>query len=90
MVGSSLLLPCNIECDVEHFLYSFKVGMIKLLIVFLAVDGYFELACSPAVRLGGRNKEYAHHILHKLGGSVKVCSLLHTCMCSTYLCYRKL
>ncbi|XP_065919665.1 uncharacterized protein [Dysidea avara] len=35
------------------------------------LDGYFELACSPAVKLGGRNKEYAHHILHKLGGSVK-------------------
>jgi len=46
---------------------------ISLYIFYLnLVDGYFELACSPAVKLGGRNKEYAHHILHKLGGSVKV------------------
>lgn len=36
------------------------------------VDGYLELACSPAVLYSGRNKEYALHLLYQLGGSVKV------------------
>lgn len=36
------------------------------------VDGYLELVCSPAVLHAGRNKEFAMHLLHQLGGSVKV------------------
>ena len=36
------------------------------------VDGYLELACSPAVLHSGRNKEFAMHLLYQLGGSVKV------------------
>ena len=36
------------------------------------MDGYLELACSPAVLQAGRNKELAMHLLHQLGGSVKV------------------
>lgn len=37
------------------------------------IDGFLELACSPAIQHAGRNKEYALHILHNAGGSVKVC-----------------
>ena len=36
------------------------------------IDGYLELACSPAILHGGRNKEIALHFLHSLGGSIKV------------------
>ena len=36
------------------------------------IDGYLELACSPAVLHGGRNKELGVHFLHALGGSIKV------------------
>ena len=36
------------------------------------VDGYLQLACSPAVLYGGRNMELAYHYLYQLGGSVKV------------------
>lgn len=36
------------------------------------IDGFMELACSPAVLHGGRNKELASHYLHSLGGSIKV------------------
>ena len=36
------------------------------------IEGYLELACSPSVGHGGRNKELAIHYLHSLGGSVKV------------------
>lgn len=36
------------------------------------IDGFMELACSPAVLYGGRNKELASHYLHALGGSIKV------------------
>ena len=36
------------------------------------IDGYLELACSPAIPHGGRNKELAMHLLHQVGGSVKV------------------
>lgn len=36
------------------------------------IDGYLELACSPAILHGGRNKELAIHFLHALGGSIKV------------------
>ena len=36
------------------------------------IDGYLELACSPAVLYAGRNKEYALHLLYHVGGSVKV------------------
>ena len=36
------------------------------------MDGYLELACSPVVPHGGRNKELAVHFLHALGGSIKV------------------
>lgn len=35
------------------------------------IDGYLELACSPAIPHGGRNKELAMHLLHQVGGSVK-------------------
>ncbi|KAL5464065.1 hypothetical protein EMCRGX_G033024 [Ephydatia muelleri] len=35
------------------------------------LDGYLELACSTSVPYGGRNKEYALHVLHYIGGSVK-------------------
>ena len=37
------------------------------------IDGYLELACSPAVLHGGRNKELGLHFLNALGGSIKVC-----------------
>ena len=37
------------------------------------IDGYLELACSPASPYAGRNKELALHLLFQLGGSVKVC-----------------
>lgn len=53
------------------------------------MDGYFELACSPAVRLGGRNKEYAHHILHKLGGSVKVLYLRSAVLVYLYFSFQE-
>jgi len=36
------------------------------------VEGYLELACSPSVGFGGRNKELAIHYLFALGGSIKV------------------
>ncbi len=36
------------------------------------IDGYLEIACSPAVLHSGRNKELALHLLYQLGGSVKV------------------
>ena len=36
------------------------------------MDGYLQLACSPAVLYGGRNMELAYHFLYQLGGSVKV------------------
>ena len=36
------------------------------------IDGYLELACSPAVPHGGRNKELALHLLYQVNGSVKV------------------
>ena len=36
------------------------------------IDGYLELACSPAILHSGRNKEFAMHLLYQLGGSVKV------------------
>ena len=36
------------------------------------IDGFLELACSPAIPHGGRNKELALHILHQVKGSVKV------------------
>ncbi len=36
------------------------------------IDGYLELACSPAILHGGRNKEIALHFLQSLGGSMKV------------------
>ena len=36
------------------------------------IDGYLELACSPAILHGGRNKELAIHFLHAMGGSIKV------------------
>ncbi len=36
------------------------------------IEGYLELACSPSVGHGGRNKELAIHFLHTLDGSVKV------------------
>ncbi|XP_064402519.1 nascent polypeptide-associated complex subunit alpha, muscle-specific form-like isoform X3 [Halichondria panicea] len=35
------------------------------------IDGYLEIACSPAVLHSGRNKELALHLLYQLGGSVK-------------------
>ena len=35
------------------------------------LDGYLELACSSSVPYGGRNKEYALHVLHYIGGSIK-------------------
>ena len=41
------------------------------------IDGYLELACSPAVLHGGRNKELAVHYLHAFGGSLKV----SVCVC---------
>ena len=36
------------------------------------LDGYLELACSPAILHAGRNKEFAMHLLYQVGGSVKV------------------
>ena len=52
------------------------------------IDGYLELACSPAVLYAGRNKEYALHLLYHVGGSVKVShhlpverALLPLCVC---------
>ena len=36
------------------------------------IDGYLELACSPAVPYGGRNKELALQLLKQVNGSVKV------------------
>ena len=36
------------------------------------IDGFLQLACSPAVLYGGRNMELAYHFLYRLGGSVKV------------------
>ena len=36
------------------------------------IDGYLEIACSPAVLHSGRNKELSLHLLYQLGGSVKV------------------
>lgn len=36
------------------------------------IDGYLELACSPAVPCGGRNKELALQLLKQVNGSVKV------------------
>jgi hypothetical protein len=36
------------------------------------MDGYLQLACSPAVLYGGRNMELGYHLLYQLGGSVKV------------------
>jgi uncharacterized C2H2 Zn-finger protein len=35
------------------------------------IDGYLELACSPAVPFNGRNKELALHLLNQVNGSVK-------------------
>ena len=35
------------------------------------IDGFLELACSPAVLHAGRNKELATHLLHQVGGSIK-------------------
>ena len=36
------------------------------------IDGYLELACSPAIPHNGRNKELALHLLKGVNGSVKV------------------
>lgn len=41
------------------------------------IDGFLELACSPAIQHAGRNKEYALHVLHNTGGSVKVNVQVH-------------
>ena len=45
-----------------------------------AIDGYMEIACSPAILHSGRNKELALHLLYQLGGSVKV-----TCVCGCHV-----
>ena len=59
------------------------------------IDGYLQLACSPAVLYGGRNMELAYHFLYQLGGSVKVTGSDHmTChvivVTNYYLCCRRL
>ena len=43
------------------------------------IDGFLELACSPAVLCAGRNKELSMHLLYQMGGSVKVSLSLLAC-----------
>lgn len=40
--------------------------------LFFAVDMYLEFACCAALPGGGRNKEYALHILHLCQGNIHV------------------
>lgn len=37
------------------------------------VEMYMDFACCAAVPGGGRNKEYALHLLHLCKGNVQVC-----------------
>lgn len=37
-----------------------------------SVDMYLEFACCAAIPGGGRNKEYAMHLLHMCGGNIHV------------------
>ena len=48
------------------------------------MDGYLQLACSPAVLYGGRNMELAYHFLYRLGGSIKVTGSGHMTYHVTY------
>lgn len=42
-------------------------------IIKFLVDMYLDFACCAAVPGGGRNKEYALHLLHMCGGNIHVC-----------------
>lgn len=44
--------------------------------LFVPVDMYLDFACCAAVPGGGRNKEYAMHLLHLCGGNIHVRSSL--------------
>lgn len=48
--------------------FDFNVGNIIL------VDMYLDFACCAAVPGGGRNKEYAMHLLHMCSGNIHVSS----------------
>ena len=44
----------------------------NLFLILLSVDMFLEFACCAAVPGGGRNKEYALHLLHLCHGKVHV------------------
>lgn len=46
--------------------------------ILLAVEMYLQFACCAAVPGGGRNKEYALHLLHMCKGNIRVRYLLFT------------
>lgn len=45
--------------------------------VLLAVEMYLQFACCAAVPGGGRNKEYALHLLHMCKGNIHVRYFFH-------------
>lgn len=51
---------------------------------------YMDFACCAAVPGGGRNKEYALHLLHLCKGNVQVCQQkndkpIYICICMYFL-----
>lgn len=50
-------------------------------LIFLLVDMYLDFACCAAVPGGGRNREYAMHLLHLCGGNIHVSHYLITYKC---------
>lgn len=51
--------------------------MFLSLLLLFPVDMYLDFACCAAVPGGGRNKEYALHLLHMCGGNIHVSIILN-------------
>lgn len=58
VVNSGVCLFCKFCCDT--------------IVALVTVDMYLEFACCAAVPGGGRNKEYALHLLHLCHGNIHV------------------
>ena len=60
---------------------------------FISVDKYLEFACCSAVPGGGRNKEYAMHLLSHCKGNISVSSSINFFTASSsnfFTCFNKL